>query len=188
MKDFIKQRLHESLTEVTNGGIYTVYHGSKAVITNFSDEFVGKEEAIDQEGPGIYFTTSLEEAQAYGPNVYTVTLSPRKLMDTTPTNPNKLRTLVTKMLKSAPNWKETAQNFDENPLKGITMAIENMMDYNDTEKDVAQQIWYDFYRYHPIEYLRNMVKLGIDGIIIPRYHKEGNHVIVYNPSIIKIHT
>ena len=40
-----------------------MYHGTNSDIQKFSDEFVGKEEATDQEGPGIYFTTLKEESE-----------------------------------------------------------------------------------------------------------------------------
>lgn len=187
MKDLITKRLRESLIhEITKGGSYTVFHGTKAEIKRFSDEFVGGAEAMDQEGPGIYFTTVKEEAEVYGNKIYTVKLSPRKLMDMTPLVPSKWKAFTTKVMRMAPDWKATAQNFDINPYKGLTMAVDSSIDYNDTEKDLAQQIWIEFYRYEPVEYVRNMVKMGIDGIIVPRHQGEGNHIIVYNPNIIEL--
>ena len=184
MKKLIKKLLNEHLNEIVSGGEYIVYHGTNSDIQKFSDEFVGKEEATDQEGPGIYFTTLKEESEMYGKNLYSVKLTPRKLMDMTPINKNKWRSFTTKMLQSAPDWEDTAQNFHENPKKGLILAVESMMDYNDTEKDLAQQIWYDFYRYTPVDFVRNMVEMGIDGIIVPR--EKSNHIIVYNPSIIDV--
>jgi hypothetical protein len=184
MKKLIKKLLNEHLNEIVYGGEYIVYHGTNSDIQKFSDEFVGKEEATDQEGPGIYFTTLKEESEMYGKNLYSVKLTPRKLMDMTPINKNKWRSFTTKMLQSAPDWEDTAQNFHENPKKGLILAVESMMDYNDTEKDLAQQIWYDFYRYTPVDFVRNMVEMGIDGIIVPR--EKSNHIIVYNPSIIDV--
>ena len=88
------------------------------------------------------------------------------------------------MLQSAPDCEDTAQNFNQNPRKGLILAVESMMDYNETEKDLAQQIWYDFYRYNPVDFVRNIVKMGIDGIIVPREKSE--HIIVYNPNIIHV--
>ena len=59
------------------------------------------------------------------------------------------------------------------------------MEYAENEKDLFQQIWYDFFRWSPVEYLRGMVKLGYDGQVINK--PEGRkHVIVYNPDIIEI--
>jgi hypothetical protein len=60
MKKLIKQQLRESLLpESIAGGEYHVFHGSPTKITKFMDDFVGGKEANDQEGPGIYFTTSI---------------------------------------------------------------------------------------------------------------------------------
>ena len=39
------------------------YHGSPSPISKFPDDFVGN--GIDQEGPGIYFTSSSEDAVGY---------------------------------------------------------------------------------------------------------------------------
>lgn len=185
-KNLIKTLLRENLLpEVTQGKSFVAYHGSPKEITNFSDEFVGGKEATDQEGPGIYFTSSIEEARRYGENVYTVTLTPRKLLDMTPSS-NKLAPFVSKMAFMAPEWDTHAQNFDENPRVGVRQFVESTINYNDTEKDVAQQIWIDFYRYSPVEYVRNMVKMGIDGILVPKQYDDVTHYIIYNPSIIKV--
>lgn len=186
MKNFIKQKLEASLlNESVKGGSFVAYHGSKTKIANFSDEFVGSKEAVDQEGPGIYFTSSKEEANRYGEFVYSVILSPRVLLDKTPTNPTKLRPLVNKMVMMAPEWEMHAQNYDENPKRGASQFIESALEYNDTEKDVAQQIWYDFYKNEPVDYVRNMVKMGIDGLLVPKEYDNVTHYIIYNPSIIK---
>jgi len=182
MKQLIKQRLNEAL----KGGSITVYHGSPTQIAKFTDDFVGGKEAVDQEGPGIYFTSSKEEANGYGEFVYTATITPRLLLDKTPTNPKKLRPLVTKMTMMAPEWEMHAQNYDENPKKGVNVFVDSALDYNDTEKDVAQQIWYDFYKNEPVDYVRNMVKMGIDGLCIPKEYNDVTHYIIYNPTIIKV--
>jgi hypothetical protein len=186
MKHLIKKLLNESLNEIVSGGEYIVYHGTNSDIERFSDEFVGREEAIDQEGPSIYFTTLKKETEFYGKKTYTVKLSPRKMMDTTPLVKSKWKAFTTKMIQMAPDWKDTAQNFDINPYRGLSIAVDSSIDYNDSEKDLAQQIWIDFYRYTPVDFVRNMVKMGIDGIIVPIQQGEGNHIIVYNPNIIEV--
>ncbi len=186
-KSLIKNLLRESLLpESIKNGVYHVFHGSKTKITKFVDEFVGGKEAIDQEGPGIYFTTSEDEAYGYGENIYSVTLTPRLLFDETPTNTKKLRPLITKLAKMAPDWEESAQNYDENPSRGLVDFVESTLNYNDNEKDCLLQVWIDFYRNNTVDYVRNCVKLGIDGIIVQKEYKNAKHVIVYNPSIINV--
>jgi tRNA nucleotidyltransferase/poly(A) polymerase len=180
----IKYPKEQNLNEVTEGGSYLAYHGSDHKIDKFSDEFVGAEEATDQEGPGIYFTTSIEDAQGYGNHIYSVRLSPRKLIDESPHDDITDEELET-LIKTNPDWEMTAQNWDEDAETGLQMAISDFREYNESEKELFQQIWIDFFRYNPIEFVRGMVNLGYDGQFI---QKEGNrsHIIVYNPSIIKI--
>ena len=187
MKDLIRQQLRESLLpEAINGGEYHVFHGSPTKITKFIDDFVGGQEANDQEGPGIYFTTSEEEANRYGKNVYSVTLTPRLLFDQIPPNPRKLVSILTKLVKMAKDWKMSAQDYDENPNIGLNEFVKSTLQYNDNEKDCLLQVWIDFYRYKPVEFVRNCVSLGIDGIIVNKDYQDIKHIIVYNPSIINV--
>lgn len=184
-KIFIKNLLRESLLpESINGGVYNVFHGSEAKINKFVDNFVGSQEAIDQEGPGIYFSSHRPEAESYGNFLYSAELTPRVLYDQTPTNPKKLKPIIEKLVRMAPDWESNAENYDENPEKGLKDFIESTLNYNDNEKDCILQVWIDFYRYNPVDYVRNCVKLGIDGIIVdtPR----SKHFIIYNPNIIKV--
>ena len=172
------------LSEVTVGGEYKAYHGSDTQINKFVDDFVGKEEATDQEGPGIYFSTNIEDARAYGKYIHSVILRPRKFVDES-THKNVNRKEITAFIKTAPDWEDTAQNWAENPENGLREAVNSLYEYAKNEKDLYQQIWYDWFRYHPLEYVRGMVKLGYDGEIINK--AEGNkHFIVYNPDIIEI--
>lgn len=181
MKHFIKQRLNEAL----KGGSITVYHGSPNKIVNFTDEFVGGKEANDQEGPGIYFTSSKENAAHYGEFVYTVTLTPRLLLDKS-TNVKKLKPTLTKLVKMATDWEMHAQNYNEHPVRGLNQFVEDAINYNDTEKDAIQQVWIEFYRQQGVQFVRNCVKLGIDGIAVPKDFDGITHYIIYNPAIIKV--
>ena len=78
MRDFIRQKLHENFSDG-----YVAYHGSTAKINKFIDDFVGGKDAIDQHGPGIYFTSSINNARYYGEYVYTVKLAPKKIVSIT---------------------------------------------------------------------------------------------------------
>ena len=175
------------LTEITKTKPIVAYHGSETEILNFTDEFVGGKNAVDQEGPGIYFTTSKEDAEKYGKYLYKVILKPRKLLDTSPKLKIHKYTIIT-LAKMIPDWKETAQGWATNPSLGIIKWADMSIDYNKTEKDLFQQVWIDFYRNNPIDYVRNVVKLGYDGLIINGYNTDASikHIIVYNPAIIEI--
>lgn len=187
MKSLIKKLLKESLIpESIAGGEYHVFHGSPTKITKFMDDFVGGDEANDHEGPGIYFTTSEDEAHRYGENVYSVTLTPNMLFDQIPPNTRKLVPIITKLVKMAEDWEMKAQDYNENPIIGLNEFIKSTLQYNDNEKDCILQVWIDFYRYNPVEYVRNCVSLGIDGIIVNKDYEDIKHIIVYNPSIINV--
>ena len=175
------------LLEVTKSKPIVAYHGSNNEILKFTDEFVGGKKAIDQEGPGVYFTTSKEDTDAYGKYTYKVILTPRKLLDVSP-NILKYKYTILTLAKMAPNWEESAQGWSENPQRGLMKWVDASIDYNENEKDLIQQVWIDFYKYYPIDYVRNVVKLGYDGIIIDAYNRDkaSKHIIVYNPAIIQI--
>lgn len=187
MKELIKERLKQRLKESIKGGVYNLYHASDSKFTNFTDEFVGGEKAVDANGPGIYFSDSKDDAGHFGVNIYEVTITPNILFDETPPS-KKIIPILTKLVKMAPDWKGSAQNYHENPNIGLTNFINDTLKYNSNEKDCLLQIWIEFYRYYPINFVRNCVKLGVDGIKVANKFIGGEttHFIIYNPNIIKI--
>jgi len=160
------------------------YHGSNHKVDKLSDEYIGREKAIDQEGPGIYFTTSKEDAEMYGKYIYTVKLNPKKILGKKKSTSVSKFDLI-KLIKMKEDWKMNAQDWSENPEVGVRKAAESSIEYNDTDKDVFLQVWIDFYRYSGREYVKNMAKLGYDGIFVPKENGI-NHFVVYNPLIINI--
>ena len=183
----IANNLRRGLLEHVAETGFMAYHGSPKEINKFVDDFVGANEATDQEGPGIYFTTEFDDAAGYGKYVYSVRLRGKYLVSTG--DPNGInKTLVMKLAKMAEDWKMEAQNYHENPNRGIIELVNGAYEYNEDEKGVLQQIWINLYRYRPVEFVRNCVKLGIDGIIVDRYanaENGGKHIIIYNPNTIE---
>lgn len=165
-----------------------MYHGTSHDISKFSDDFVGGKDAVDQEGPGIYFTSSLNTAMAYGDKVYKVEISPKKSVSKKENTSAPVKELEW-LIRQSSDWQDTAMNWHENPNIGIRMALKDMVDYRDNPQDQFTQIWFDFYRHKPIEYVRNMVKLGYDSVIIDGLHDSTDtnivHIVVLDPSIIK---
>jgi hypothetical protein len=163
-----------------------MYHGTDHEIFKFSDEFVGGNNAVDQEGPGIYFTSSFEEANIYGKNIYKVTIKPRKLTDITNKRVVSVAT-ISNLIKISPstnvNNEDSLSNWDINPVIALRKAVTSLIDYAENEKDLFQQIWFDFYRNYPIEFVRNMVKFGYDGQLIKNKYNTIN-IILYNPNSI----
>lgn len=170
--------------------LYMFFHGSTHKINNFTDGFVGGKEAHDQEGPGIYFTSSSKNARSYGPYVYTVKLHPKKFVSTQDGKSASIKEIEW-LIKQAPNWEMHAENFNENPNLGVKIASKNILEYNDNPHQQFLQVWIDFYRNNPVDYVRNMVKLGYDAVKIEGLESiiagEGNitHIIVLNPAVIE---
>lgn len=165
---------------------FILYHGTESDIEKFSDEFVGAQEANDAEGPGIYMTTSRKYSMAWGHNIYKVEVSGNFVSRNAPKSVVDKNELI-KLIKMQNDWEMDAQDWDQDPEMGVNKAVESAIQYNDDEGEIFQQIWYDFYRYIPKEYVRNMTKLGYDGLVLdapPDYVGEKT-VLIYNPEIIK---
>lgn len=159
------------------------YHGSKGKIEKFTDEFVGGKEAIDQEGPRIYFTSSPKDAGMYGSWLQEVNLNPRKVISTKEGTKAPEKQLLW-LMKQAPDWEMHAQNWAENPEIGLREAVKSVLEYRDSQHDQFAQVYVDFFPYNAVDYVRSMTNLGYDMVIVDR--NEGvKHAIVLNPSIIE---
>ncbi len=164
------------------------YHGSPNPITKFSDDFVGQ--GTDQEGPGIYFTSNLEDAYSYAKKdngngvVYVVNLNFKKLV---PLKGKPKIKELTQLIDWAPNLEDKLMDWDENPNIAKKKALNAI--YRSGERNphqAFQSVYYDFYRNDPIEFVRNLVILEYDGLVVPRQFMNTKHAVVYNPKIIKL--
>lgn len=156
----------------------TFYHGSNSVFDKFDLKYVGSASDNFQEGPGFYFTSSLEEAKHFGKYVKKYFLHIKKAVPLT----GKMKIREVKfMIQNAPDYLEDLTNFDEDPRKAFDMAV---MSYSQHDPhDGFQTIWNDFYKNENSAYLLNMIKLKYDGVIKP--NNSTTHVIVFNPNVIE---
>lgn len=188
MKGLIRKLVKESLMkEITTGG-YFAYHGTNKNISKFVDDFVGSDDATDEEGPGIYFTTDYEDAAGYGNLIYSVRIGGDRFIEDDSNTDNVDINELIELIKMAEDWEINAQDYHEDPDMGAEVAASYAIEYNQLEKDAFLEIWVGFYRYDGLAFVRNMVKLGYDGIVTSRYrdkNREGKHIIVYNPNIIE---
>ena len=170
------------------------YHGSNIKFDKFeaTEESIADKDNFMQEGPGIYFTSSIKDASRYGKFIYEVEWEPKKLLPTKPTSNWDYPNLV-KTAKQAKDWKETAMNWDEEPEEGLQIAIEEIMDRFDDSKNRFEQVWYDFLRNDSITYISFMKQLGYDGFLVKKYpgnfnflDEEVTHAIVFNIDSLKI--
>jgi len=175
------------------------YHGTPSKFSKFDISFSGQ--GNDQEGPGIYFTTDPTEALTYTGeegHVFHVRLNFNKIvpLEGKINQENIQQLLLWSMgLNSESDlenmdmdkfWESSLSNWGEDPYSAFQEALSGILKYSTSPHDAFQQVWIDHYRYTPVDYLKNMVKLGYDGVEVPKDYKGTTHYIVYNPSIIEV--
>lgn len=153
------------------------YHGSPTMRMSFEDQVWDRkrgERDLNENGPGLYFTDSIEEAKAYGQYLFEAKMEPGfSLM------PNKkptLNLLLSIFTKSSKEDQETfLSNWGENikPKEALANYIKP------TIHDSAVALYGDLVR-SPADWVKIMVALGYDGIVINR--PESKHLLVWNPS------
>lgn len=193
IKTLLREQLQTIGEEMTGG--FRAYHGTETKIEKFTDEFVGGKDAIDQNGPGIYFTSTHDEAMRYTSNeggfIYSVRLESGKYLDSEERSAEYLsqyRDDLVKLVKMAPEWEMNAYDWSQDPETGVEIMVDSAIEYNDNEKDVFLQIWIEAYRHKEVHFVRNMSKLGYSGIFVPadKANNNGNHIIVFNPATITV--
>lgn len=167
------------LSEAIGSQIY--YHGSIKKFAAFSYDYVGQ--GHDQEGPGFYLTTSIEDARGYGKHIAQVNASITRVVKTTGRISPKH---VDWLLKSAPNLERVLEDWDEDIKAAYNKLRNSILTNTVSQHDGFQQIWYDvYYRSgNTKDFCKNMVKLGYDGVIIQKTGLQ--HFIGYNPDKLTI--
>ena len=167
-----KIRQLSGLSEATTELPKTWYRGTGGA------EFNGNEN--DELGPGIYFSSSLEDAKDYGKIIQTVefvgNFVPMKKYP-------KLRTQLTWLSKQCDDWQGQAQNYDENPVIGLKKVIDACLQRNDTPANCFQQIWIEFFRYDSAGFIMNVGKL-FDAMAIEK-NMGVFHMVVWNKTALK---
>lgn len=153
------------------------YHGSNAEFDIFDPKLSAHGHA--QEGPGFYLTSSLSDAKSYGKNVKSYKIHPKRLVSLSkPAS----KVIALKLIKMSPNLIENLENWDEFPQHALRKALDGIMSQR-TEKEVYEQIWFDFYQSDPDKWLEQMVKNGFSGVIIPK--SDGVvHFVCYDTSVL----
>ena len=175
-------KIDELLFEATE----TFYHGSSKPIDAFNLDKAGGQDAIDQEGPGIYLTSSIEDARRYGKFVHTVSVKivkSRMMPDKRKINAAWVRVIM----KRAPESEDTLMNWGENPSAALSDAVDAIMSsYGPNEyRKAMEQIWYDFYRGHEKVWFSKLRVAGWDGFIVNK--SDGvRHLICFNLDVLKI--
>ena len=157
-----------------------LYHGSNVAFNKFTLDGINTN-SNDEEGVGIYLTDSIDEAKRYGKYVYIVRL---RLGRAVPITGSIQESEIRWMINHSPEREVALSNYAENPVEAINsfFSINNYQD--DKPHEMFKTVWYDFYRNHPKEFIRNMITLGYDYVKVKK--PESNHYIVYNPDRIEI--
>jgi hypothetical protein len=166
---------------------YTWYHGRTVDSETFSYDYVGGNDAIDQEGPGFYFTNNFENANRYALSngiVLKCKINYKKLIIKSSTsNTLASKKIIVDLINSSPEKDYVLENFDENPKKAFITAV-NVYLQNKYACDAYQTIANDFYKSDSKIYLQTLSKY-YDGQLTPLTDNV-THLIVYNPNIITV--
>lgn len=167
------------------------FHGRTVDNDSFSYDYVGGENAFDQEGPGFYFTNDFNNAKRYAENkgvILKCKINYKKLIIKSPTSNTKTnKKIVIDLILNSPRKDDILTNFDEDPKKALIQAV-NTYSYYEYAYDAYQTIANDFYKHSSKQYLLIISKYydaqltKLDGTSYGDIY----HLIVYKPDIIQV--
>ena len=170
------------------------YHGTPNQFDQFDLNLTGK--GNDQEGPGIYFTSNKEQALGYGDRVIEAKLHLNNVVSMSgKINEDHIRKLVLQSLGLSDEseldemedddfWESNLTNWGGSPYSAYENVVDSTLRYNHTPHEAFQAVWYECYRHNAGDYLRNMIELGYDGVVIPT--AEATHYVVFSPNAIEV--
>jgi hypothetical protein len=160
------------------------YHGGPELRTDFRDQRWDRNRttsSLNEEGPGVYFTDDLAEAQTYGP--YVVQLGV----------PDGFRALGTKKptLAEIRRFYDSAspqrQQFfldtwglDTSDRRGVTEVLQKYARQT-TLHDALVTLYGDMFQFDADEWIDAVRELGYDGAIVPKSYGK-KHLIVWTPE------
>lgn len=153
------------------------YHGRSSTNTEFDYKYINPE-GLMQEGPGFYFTNSIQDAKSY---VYPRGIIITAKLDLKPVKGKVKPDEVDFLIDNAPDLEYTLSNWDENPKKARSLLKEHILNQG-SAREAFQQVWVELYRREEEQYLRNLIKLGYTGHMAPSMER----VVMYDPKAIKV--
>jgi hypothetical protein len=188
VRSIVRSVLRESVIKETTVASFDAYHGTDHLINKFEDSFLAGERVTQYHGAGIYFTTNLDNAMMFGNNVYKVKIDGRFIDTKTPASKVDIKEVIELMKMSDEEWEMEAQNYDVDPDKGILISAKSALSYGKSQYDVFMRVQTSWYPYDPLGFVRNMTKLGYDGLIVdaPSDFVGDKHIIVFNPEVVTI--
>lgn len=172
------------------------YHGGNR-ITDWRDYRWDRDRSTSDgnaEGPGMYFTTSIEEATGYlyqmpDPVIYAARMRPGfRLLAGKPTLPFLLSVYAQ---ASAEDQETLITNFGiEYPTSAYAVqgVLRNYV-HASTKADAAIQLYHDLFRHDDGAYVVAMREAGYDGFIVPRRRagsRQRDHLILWNVAAVEL--
>ena len=180
------------------------YHGGQCNIEKFTLDFLGTGAGQNQQGPGLYFTSSENNARRYGPCVHKLSLKPtgKVLTDKAGTNRSVPRKDIESIilrgqignLKTLLEMRQNngiathLSNYHQNPKLAFKLMVDSIIFGNYNGKQVAQSICEQAFKGEQQQFVNQMRVHGYDMLLVKKNSiGQGGclHAIVYNPSIIK---
>lgn len=159
------------------------YHGDTSARATFLDQRWDRDRSVasaNENGPGLYFTSSLEQAASYGSYVYMTTL-PASFQLVPKRKPTLTALECLASLASPEDQEIFVSNWGfERPTKSAMRAGLSHYANQVTLFDALVSLYGDLIR-DPEEWVQAMRLCGYDGVIVDRAY-DIQHLIVYTPE------
>lgn len=157
------------------------YRGDSVLRTSFPSDWKWDRDrttrSLNEEGPGIYFTSDYEQAASYGPRVVETDLPKRfRVM---PMKPPTLKALREIYAQAEPEDREVfLSNWGESVKRDDVLrkyARQN------TLHDALVSLYSDLFRHDAERWIMAVRSLGFDGVIVEKSYGK-KHLIVWDPN------
>lgn len=162
------------------------FHGDTSPRVSFDDQVWDRDLSTSSPlefGPGLYFTTDLEQARSYGPYVFEATVPDPKSFQLVPHSRPSLRELQ-RFFKLANE--DDQEIFVSNwPDLNATEALRKYT-HQTTRYDALVSLYGDLHR-DPRDWVEAMRGLGYDGVVVdPRKQSGARYLIVWSPQRVRL--
>ena len=154
---------------------FDVEHGIKHLEKELSSSFAN--------GPGMYFTSSEDDANHYGKNITRAKIDNANILSakSNPLSAAQINSILSGVKKE--RLELAFSNWDENYNIGKRMLIDIIAKETDPLGQLML-IWSDiFYHQNPNEFIQLMVANKIDGAAVEQ--RGATHYIIYNRAILR---
>lgn len=170
------------LLEIENKKV--LYHGSNTKISSFSLDYLSSGSGNDEHGVGIYLTNNKTVAGSYGMYLHEVTIDWGSVNIAPPSGKPSVQ-LARNLMKTSPELDDVLMDWDEDPERAFEYAFKTLYNHYDTWNEVLDNIWGDFYRNSPKEFLINVNRLMKVNAREVKFGNGDEFLILYDPRLVK---